>query len=50
MDSLGKMYNNKMNDSIKAKVRKQALKFKNEIRKSRRNVMPDTSGTSQYQQ
>ncbi len=50
MDSLGKMFDKKMNDSVKMKIREQMRKYKDEMKKSRQKVKPDTSDTSQYQQ
>ena len=47
MDSLGKMFDKKMNDSVKMKIREQMRKYKDEVKKSRQKVKPDTS---QYQQ
>ncbi len=50
IDSLGNMHDKKMNDSIKIKMREHVRKIKDEIKKSRRNVKPDTSGTLRYMQ
>ena len=50
MDSLGKMFDKKMNDSVKMKIREQMRKYKDEVKKSRQKVKTDTSDTSQYQQ
>lgn len=47
MDSVGRMYDKKMNDSVKMKIREEMRKMKNEIKKSRSKPQPDKASTSQ---
>lgn len=48
MDSLGKMYDKKWNDSIKKQIREQVRKYKYEVKRSSEKAKPDTNYTSQF--